>query len=68
MKGTKNRQVNEGAINILKKYQLTPPSPQTEEDMQLRMVSRFVNEAALCLQEGILNGPVSNYSSFHCKF
>lgn len=59
-KGTKDRPVNEGALNILKKYKLTPPGPQSEEDMQLRMVSRFVNEAVLCLQEGILNGPVSD--------
>jgi len=57
-KGTKDRPVNEGALNILKKYKLTAPSKQSEEDMQLRMVSRFVNEALLCLQEGILNGPV----------
>jgi len=57
-KGTKDRPVNEGALNILKKYKLTPPSAQSEEDMQLRMVSRFVNEAVLCLEEGILNGPV----------
>ena len=27
------------------------------EDMQLRMVSRFVNEAALCLQDGVIATP-----------
>ena len=29
----------------------------TVEDIQLRMVSRFVNEAALCLQDGIIATP-----------
>lgn len=58
-KDSKEKTVNEGVISIINKYHLEPKGFQSEEDLQLRMVTRFVNEAILCLQEGILNGPVS---------
>lgn len=50
--------VNEKAIEILKRHQLQPSAGASSvEDMQMRMVSRFVNEALICLQEGILAQP-----------
>lgn len=60
-KNTKNRPVNQDAVNIINKYKLTPKGSQADEDLQLRLVSRFVNEAVLCLQEKILDSPVSNF-------
>ncbi|XP_067406571.1 trifunctional enzyme subunit alpha, mitochondrial [Emydura macquarii macquarii] len=57
--GVKNRSVNSGMDEILAQFKV-PSNPEvcTEEDIQLRLVTRFVNEAAMCLQEGILSNPV----------
>lgn len=55
-------------MEIYRKFKLDPKGAQSEEDLQLRMVSRFVNEAVLCLQEGILNGPVRNFRVFVIDF
>ncbi|XP_039764703.1 trifunctional enzyme subunit alpha, mitochondrial [Pararge aegeria] len=58
-KGTKNRDVNQEAVQLLKdKYSLEPRGANTVEDQQLRMVSRFVNEAVLSLEEKILHSPL----------
>ncbi|KAF7670064.1 hypothetical protein LDENG_00084630 [Lucifuga dentata] len=57
--GLKVRDVNPDIEEILEKYKLTPnPAVSSDSDVQYRLVSRFVNEAVLCLQEGILNNPL----------
>uniref|UniRef100_T1J089 Trifunctional enzyme subunit alpha, mitochondrial n=1 Tax=Strigamia maritima TaxID=126957 RepID=T1J089_STRMM len=55
---SKDREMNQGALSIIKKYSLAPRGGMTDEDVQFRLATRFVNEAILCLQEGILNGPL----------
>uniref|UniRef100_A0A8B9LJF8 Trifunctional enzyme subunit alpha, mitochondrial n=1 Tax=Astyanax mexicanus TaxID=7994 RepID=A0A8B9LJF8_ASTMX len=55
----KEKQLNSGAEEVLKAFKLTaPPAVSGDEDVQYRLTSRFVNEAVLCLQEGILADPI----------
>ncbi|XP_061099462.1 hydroxyacyl-CoA dehydrogenase trifunctional multienzyme complex subunit alpha a isoform X2 [Conger conger] len=57
--GVKEKNVNPGAEEILAKFKIAaPPTVSSDSDVQYRLVSRFVNEAVLCLQEGILGNPV----------
>ncbi|CAG2120546.1 unnamed protein product [Medioppia subpectinata] len=56
--GVKDRKVNDKALEILKKYHISPKHKCTLEEHQMRLGVRFVNEAALCLQEGILANPL----------
>lgn len=51
--------VNEEMIALIQKYQAMRPA-ETDigvEDIQLRMIGRFVNEAAYCLQDDIIASP-----------
>ncbi|MBN3281932.1 ECHA enzyme, partial [Polyodon spathula] len=57
--GTKNKNVNPGVEEILEKFKIAVnPEVAKDSDVQYRLVSRFVNEAVMCLQEGILSNPV----------
>uniref|UniRef100_A0A7N8WNX9 Trifunctional enzyme subunit alpha, mitochondrial n=1 Tax=Mastacembelus armatus TaxID=205130 RepID=A0A7N8WNX9_9TELE len=57
--GTKRKDVNPELGELLEKFKMTPnPAVSSDSDVQYRHVSRFVNEAVLCLQEGILNSPL----------
>ncbi|CAD6184467.1 unnamed protein product [Caenorhabditis auriculariae] len=56
--GKKGKKVNEDASKILQKYRVSPVAEcSSVEDQQLRIVSRFVNEAVLCLEEGVIASP-----------
>lgn len=58
-KGSKNREINLEAVQMVKeRYSLEPRGSNAVEDRQLRMVSRFVNEAVLSLEEKILHSPL----------
>jgi len=52
------REVNEGALDIIKKYNTAKIEGLTDEEVALRLISRMVNESVLCLEEGILRNPV----------
>merc|ERR1712154_512883 len=57
--GSKDRPLNQEAMNLIKKFALVaPPSTATDEDIVLRMVTRFANEAVSSYQDGILATPM----------
>lgn len=53
-----SRELNPEAIEILKKYPLEAKVPLTDEEIQQRLAFRMVNEAVLCLEEGVLDNPL----------
>ncbi|VEL40355.1 unnamed protein product [Protopolystoma xenopodis] len=57
--GKSTRSVNPEASSMLEQFLILPKVENTPEHVQFRLLTRFVNEAVLCLQDGILiNGPV----------
>jgi len=53
--GKGERSLNPEAQNIFKKFEIKPvESVGADEDLQLRLVTRFVNEAVMSLQDGVL--------------
>jgi enoyl-CoA hydratase/long-chain 3-hydroxyacyl-CoA dehydrogenase len=48
------REVNPDAKKIFESFALPKRGLDSEGDVQLRLATRFINEAAMCLQEGIL--------------
>ncbi|XP_043917547.1 trifunctional enzyme subunit alpha, mitochondrial [Protopterus annectens] len=57
--GVKNRTVNSGAQEVLDKFKIpAKPEVSSDEDIQFRLLARFVNEAVLCLQENVLSNPI----------
>lgn len=56
---SKNRPLNSDALKIIEKYSMpADPSVSSDQDVILRFVARFTNEAVHCLQEGIIESPL----------
>eukprot|EP00731_Ephydatia_muelleri_P031720 Em0023g227a len=54
----KDKSVNKDAEAIVQNYRISIKGSHDIEEVQMRLVARFVNEAILCLQEGVLSNPV----------
>jgi len=58
-KGSKERPVNQEGLNIIKKFAtVAPAATSSDDDIVLRMVTRFANEAVASHQDGILATPL----------
>lgn len=51
------RPINPGFTSIVQKHKIEPKKPLTPELVQLRLATRFTNEAVMCLQEDIIRNP-----------
>lgn len=51
------RPINPGFDNIIKKHKIEPKQSLSPELVQLRLATRFTNEAVMCLQEDIIRNP-----------
>ncbi|KRY73190.1 Trifunctional enzyme subunit alpha, mitochondrial, partial [Trichinella pseudospiralis] len=56
---SKVKQVNSKALQIFNDHAKPSRGCDSDHDRQLRMVCRFVNEALLCLEEGVISSPRS---------
>jgi len=56
--GKKNRELNTEALEIFKKRRVEPKLELSTENIRMRLLSRFTNEAIMILQEGILANPL----------
>ena len=56
--------VNDEALQVLKQFAVPKKGSHKSEEIQMRLAGRFINEAALCLQEGVLQNPVRIYAYF----
>merc|ERR1712107_385309 len=58
-KDSKDRPVNEEAKNLIKNRSMTGPAAvASDEDIALRLLTRFVNESIFSHQDGILKTPI----------
>merc|ERR550539_1666614 len=58
-KDSKDRPVNEEAMSLIKKHSTVGPSDvASDEDIALRLLVRFVNEAIFSHQDGVLKTPI----------
>merc|ERR1712183_285033 len=57
--GSKDRPINQEGMNIVKKFAtVAPAATGSDEDIVLRMVTRFANEAVASHQDGVLATPL----------
>jgi len=56
--GAKEKPENPQALELLKKYHIEPKCELNFDNVRMRLLSRFANEAVMCLEEDILRNPV----------